>query len=327
MKRILPFDTNVELKSYPYYSNYLSILKSNNIPINLELFCKTYELQYVFLKGQVKGKENDYLKKKFETIEFQLPIHNLIKYICTAIDNNKYVCVVLNFRGIKIGKEGYTNNDFHTWLIYGYDNSKKIFYIAGYLSKIGFPYYKSFKVSFEDVIHSQPDVNEVTGYKKNLMDNHLISLNTYDVNNVSKEEILHYINSYNKTYQNIFNNRNIYRWLIIHIKLGNTVHKTLNNRNLLDCRDYITIKEHFLSLNKMIKALNIDLYNDRIAELINIADAMVLLSVKYSLDKKRKNKICNSMCKQLKIIMKKEKELYLELKKYCEYSNHNVFSE
>lgn len=89
MKRILPFDTNVELKSYPYYSNYLSILKSNDITMNIELFCKTYELRYVFLKGQVKRKENDCLKKIFEIIDFELPIHDLIKYICTAIDNKK----------------------------------------------------------------------------------------------------------------------------------------------------------------------------------------------------------------------------------------------
>ena len=318
MKRILPFDTNVELKSYPYYSNYLSILKSKNIPINMELFCKTYELKYVFLKGQVKGKENDYFKNKFEIAEFQLPMQDLITYICNAIDNNKYVCIVLNFRGIKISNKGYTNNDFHTWLIYGYDNSKKIFYMAGYLSKIGFPYYNSFNVSFEEVINSQPNMNEITGYEKNLMDNHLISLNTYNVKNVSKEEILNYIKRYNKVQQNIFSNRNTYKWLIIHIKLGNAINKTLNDRNLLDCRDYITIKEHFLSLNKMMKALNIELFNDKIVELLNIADAMVLLSVKYSLDKKRKNKICNSMCKQLKIIMKKEKLLYCDLKNYYE---------
>lgn len=319
MKKTLPFIPSLKLTSYPYLTDYLSILESNGHDCTGILYNNYIELFYKPWKGQIRFFNHLKLQSNLETFKFHYPLSNPTEFVMKSINQNRYVIIVLKLDNVFLQDGSQAINIYHNWLIYGYDSNKKIFNIAGYVNANGLNRYENFELSFSDFLSSLPESDEETNYQTNIMFNHLCSIKkAYSLEKIDIKKIKHSIKRFVYKFPPLFYNENIYSRLIFHIKIFSKSSFIPHNRSLLDKRDFRTLYENKLIIFEIINLFSknkkiINDYND----VKNNAFSILLLVAKYNnnISIEKKIKIQKIVVKRLKAIKKKERYVLKEFLK------------
>ena len=96
MKKILKFDSNAKLISFPFYADYLGVLQAYNYNVD-DILVNNLLTMYYSPKIQQIGFRNFKCLQKLMKIEALFLDNNVpIESIKNYIDNNKYVEIILN---------------------------------------------------------------------------------------------------------------------------------------------------------------------------------------------------------------------------------------
>lgn len=175
MKKILKFDSNAKLISFPFYADYLGVLQAYNYNVD-DILVNNLLTMYYSPKIQQIGFRNFKCLQKLMKIEALFLDNNVpIESIKNYIDNNKYVEIILN--GKYLPFVNVDKDKFHDWLIIGYDDDEKRFIGYGYTkSKEGVNRYSKVFINYADFVSAIPAKTIKTGFENNIMYNHYVYL-------------------------------------------------------------------------------------------------------------------------------------------------------
>lgn len=252
-----------------------------------------------------------FLKNAFRYSDFIPDKKNILDFVRNKIKKQNYIVIVLNEKFLPTGNN--IEFDFyHNWFCFGFDDKKKIVYMAGYIYKNGFNEYKVITVGFYDFIRAVPFSNENTNYEKNIMNNHYFKFNDYyfdKKNNCTIDKIKKILFKHINKLKPITNNINIYTLYIIHSYILYFTKCRPLKRELFDIRDIKTIQEHVMILKYIIIEYSNLLYlKQEIEELNKITQKLLYKVMKLKL---KKNLTTNKkdffeICRMLNTIRKKE---------------------
>ena len=162
MKKILKFDSNAKLISFPFYADYLGVLQAYNYNVD-DILVNNLLTMYYSPKIQQIGFRNFKCLQKLMKIEALFLDNNVpIESIKNYIDNNKYVEIILN--GKYLPFVNVDKDKFHDWLIIGYDDDEKRFIGYGYTkSKEGVNRYSKVFINYADFVSAIPAKTIKTG--------------------------------------------------------------------------------------------------------------------------------------------------------------------
>lgn len=294
-KKILPYNISTKMITYPFNAYYLGIMESNNININYILMKDFTKLYY---KKRNNQPEIDFTKSlTLENNRFvskELSFDKCItEEIKQAINRNYYVIVMMNEKYLFNNELKRANDYSHDWLIYGYDDSTKIFYCSGYIGK--YPDRKK----FEKVMFYYNDVEKAISFVSDgyiepypsYFRNHAIIINKYWINKKpSKQDIKAQIKRLNKP--NIYKRKNkIYFYtgtksIKKFIKKFKKNHKNQKNIFLQNIR---TIYDYRVNVEMCLQYIECN--NKTIIKYHEIVDKTylcLLLSLRYNINKNYK---------------------------------------
>lgn len=156
------------------YSNYIQIYINKNLRMNTWgdfYFPMPYEIRNIEL---CKWIETQKISEEFVCSNFG----GIVDYICTNINNNYYVHIMVNFRYIK-GSYAFIEgkNAYHDLLVIGYDNDTKMFTCADFKYSLNNSY-EEFECSFNDMVLAFED--ERTSSEKLYMNHQIYSYKLKD---------------------------------------------------------------------------------------------------------------------------------------------------
>ena len=314
MKKILYYNENTFLSSFPFFSDYIGIYKEDDENIINIVLNNIFVIEYRMFKGKILFSNYKYLNKMFKINDYKYfsDKNKCLEYIKNQINKNNYVVSVLKFNNLVFNKK-IAINSTHTWLIYGYDDFKNELYLSGYLETNGLFKNTKFKIKYEIFFESIPNPKELKLYENNLMNNHIYSkypdeilLNPDQIRKNLKRQIMFNPLKPNKGFTSI-----LFLILDYSIKFFFKINK---RQNIIAIRTMKTICEHFYLLNDICKryTLNIDIL-EKSKKLLNRANKLLLYVIKC-----RKTNCCELKYNEF-IFLRKEligimKEEYLLIK-------------
>lgn len=163
MKKILPYDTNILIRSYHHIAFPLGIIKKNaNTDIMPWLYSKfvncafvfndTCQFKISFCDGWAVG-DNILFRQRVDMFSdtWNASVLDPVILFKRMIDMDCYVSGYYNEEYIP-GKKSYNKRYFkHDFLLIGYDNFEKCFYSAGYLADGNF---QGFTISYDNMMSS-----------------------------------------------------------------------------------------------------------------------------------------------------------------------------
>lgn len=296
MKKILKFDDNPPIKTYPYIAFYLGILMGNSMDID-NLLIKRFTNIFYF-NSKIDFVSSGYFHRRLFSHELHR-YHYLknIKNIKKELINEKYVIIILNEKYIDSLNCKLKENYYHDWLIYGFDDNDESFYCCGYIGKDRkIREYKSIKIPYNEIQNSLNHVH-LNSYSFTLKDTHTTQIKKWEEIQLDKRDITKILkNILNPPklsfyYRPIINmNINSLKKLSLQIKK-----KYLNSENsALWIQSFRVIYEQLIVLSiierKYIK--NESIHND-LDNNISLAYSLLILCAKYNMQPKLK--ILNSI--------------------------------
>ncbi len=159
--KILPISSEPFIKTYLFNGLYLGILEANNINIDDVLINEFLNVFYFRARkgGHLDFCGSGYVEKNRFFIKHDIDLETISpEFIINKIDNNYYLMVNLQekYLGLDYGNCEYDRS--HDWMIYGYDDIKKVFFCYGYIVKINGTVFGSVQVKYDDLILSMKKV-------------------------------------------------------------------------------------------------------------------------------------------------------------------------
>lgn len=242
MKKILAFDFNPIIKTYGYFAYYFGMLKAyrNDIyPIISKYFLL---LDFIPFTGQVNFQKKAKLKKYYYAKHLIYNTSNITRTIEQHIDNDEYVVITLNDKEFGVPLYKYKGN--HDWMIYGYDQEKQIFYLAGYLYNKKYNMFGKLEITYANLVKAIP--TKLTSIQKHRISfDHCFSYRKWN-EPCQKINFIFLLNF-------LFIHLNVFPFLIIHNYLYAFTHKQPYKRKFLDLRDIRIIYEQTKAYSLFIK--------------------------------------------------------------------------
>lgn len=300
MKKILKFDSNAKLISFPFYADYLGVLQAYNYNVD-DILVNNLLTMYYSPKIQQIGFRNFKCLQKLMKIEALFLDNNVpIESIKNYIDNNKYVEIILN--GKYLPFVNVDKDKFHDWLIIGYDDDEKRFIGYGYTkSKEGVNRYSKVFINYADFVSAIPAKTIKTGFENNIMYNHVFQIDTNKLNErVNKNKIRRILTLYIIPFPPTFFNISAFKRYESYLKNHNV--------EKVDLKNFLTLYEHskildiyirdYLNVSKTIRTE----YENIILKKIYF---LIIMAIKYNFTNDKK--ILSDICNQMKLIQKNEK--------------------
>lgn len=300
MKKILKFDSNAKLISFPFYADYLGVLQAYNYNVD-DILVNNLLTMYYSPKIQQIGFRNFKCLQKLMKIEALFLDNNVpIESIKNYIDNNKYVEIILN--GKYLPFVNVDKDKFHDWLIIGYDDDEKRFIGYGYTkSKEGVNRYSKVFINYADFVSAIPAKTIKTGFENNIMYNHAFQIDTNKLNErVNKNKIRRILTLYIIPFPPTFFNISVFKRYESYLKNHNV--------EKVDLKNFLTLYEHskildiyirdYLNVSKTIRTE----YENIILKKIYF---LIIMAIKYNFTNDKK--ILSDICNQMKLIQKNEK--------------------
>ena len=300
MKKILKFDSNAKLISFPFYADYLGVLQAYNYNVD-DILVNNLLTMYYSPKIQQIGFRNFKCLQKLMKIEALFLDNNVpIESIKNYIDNNKYVEIILN--GKYLPFVNVDKDKFHDWLIIGYDDEEKRFIGYGYTkSKEGVNRYSKVFINYADFVSAIPAKTIKTGFENNIMYNHVFQIDTNKLNErVNKNKIRRILALYIIPFPPTFFNILVFKRYESYLKNHNV--------EKVDLKNFLTLYEHskildiyirdYLNVSKTIRTE----YQNIILKKIYF---LIIMAIKYNFTNDKK--ILSDICNQMKLIQKNEK--------------------
>lgn len=298
----LPILIKTEMRSYPFLANYFGILEAHNIDTTNIKINHYISIHYKYFKGSLTFSEEKYIKSYFDIQNFYIENYN-IQSIEKHIKNNEYVAIMID--GSKLNKDIELINHTHTYLIYGIEKSTQKIHLIGYLRDKTMNKYTSFTLTFDEFISTIPKMNDLKKLENNIMFNHFFKLK-----DKHKLEKIDYEYVKTQIIKSIKNN-SIYKFKN-HIILFHIIGKTINNRDLIDKRDFRVLFEYLKNINLLCNQ-NQQLKNltKKTSDIVNLGNIALFLSAKYQIvnSKEEKYKIYKRIITILNNIILLEKEI------------------
>lgn len=300
MKKILKFDLNVKLISYPFYADYLGVLQAHNHNVDDILVNNLLTLYYTPKIQQVGFRNFKCLQKLMKIEALLLDYNDPIKSIKDYIDNNKYVEIVLNGKYLPFANVD--KDKFHDWLIIGYDDDEKGFIGYGYTkNKEGINRYSKVFINYADFVSAVPDKMINTGFEKNIMYNHVFKIDTNKLSEkVNKNKIKRILALYIIPFPPAFFNISVFKRYESYLKKHNV--------EKVDLKNFLTLYEHskildiyigdYLNISKTIRTA----YQNIVVKKIYF---LIIMAIKYNFTNDKN--ILSDICKQMNLIQKNEK--------------------
>lgn len=194
LNKFLYFNANPEIKTYPYIAFYLGVIKSKK---EIEKLLISEFLHIFYFRGKIdfvaSGHFNKrYFHSKFYPIKFKTNIDNIIN----ELNNNRYVVIVLNEKYLNSKDTPIEIDDYHDWIIYGYNKNDKIFYCAGYIGKhIHTRKYDTIQLNFDDIENSLKNTC-LNRFTFSFHGTHSTWLKNNSFNHLSNENINHHLHEF-----------------------------------------------------------------------------------------------------------------------------------
>jgi len=300
MKKILYYNENTFLSSFPFFSNYIGIYEENDENVKNIVLNNIFVIEYRMFKGKILFSNYKYLNKMFKINDYKYSNekYKCLEYIKNQINKNNYVVSVLKFNNFIINNK-IAIDCTHTWLIYGYDDSENELYLSGYLENNGLFKNTKFKIKYKMFYESIPNSKESKLYENNIMNNHIygkypdtILLNTDQIQKNLKRQIMFNPLKPNKGFTAI-----LFLILDYNIKFFLKLNK---KHNIIEIKTMKTICEHFYLLNDICKKynLNTDIL-EKSKKVLNQANKLLLYVIKC-----RKINYCELKYKEFIVLRK-----------------------
>lgn len=291
MKKILPFDPNTTVHSYHITAFYLGVLKANNISID-GILCNHFST-LSYWKGNVDYIENTYAKYRafeLQNIEnIEINCSNLKK----ILNSGYYAVIVLNQKFIK-GSHFYNfKDDYHDFLLYGYDDEKQQFLFAGYVGSV----FSKFEVDYDKLVtYVEKALDNFRGYIE--MRNHIFKINSnYKEEKINIDLIQHNL----KFNLKITGTLARLRLLLINHIISCLV---IKKYDILDVITYRIVFEHYLVMMRIFNTLLLSEEDlKKYCDLYKNMESLPYLVVKEQLKHSKSNlyKIFSILYKMIKI--------------------------
>lgn len=301
-KKELPFVENPQIKTYPYFSNYLGVLEVYNCDVKNIIRNNFLLLNYVPFTGQVNFQSKKNLKKFMVTETYDInsisdaEIINFIKY---NINLNKYIVMYLNDK--YFGKEFKEFLGVHNWLILGYDDENELITIYGYVLENNCNVYKKLKIPYKNFKVSV--VRNINIHKKRRISNNHIFYPSSEIlqKNISKKKV----NKINF----LFISCSSILFLIIHNYIFARLKITPYKRKFIDLRDLRIIYEQVAVFINYFDNLS----NELEKKLCGHTQNMMYMATKYNIDRNKytKQEIAHLVNLELFQIWKLQKKVFL----------------
>ena len=160
MKKILPFIQQTPLQYFAFYIDYFGPLMGQGYDVRGLLYNNFISIAYApimneifFLSGFPPGRK---IRKQYNRKLIRNMPEDPIMYIKKNIDYNRYAILMLDAQ--HMSEVPMSEEWFHEWLVYGYDDDEMIFHVSGYYRKNNARkmIYEPFKLNYDDFIKSLP---------------------------------------------------------------------------------------------------------------------------------------------------------------------------
>ncbi|MDR1409868.1 MAG: hypothetical protein LBJ12_06350 [Oscillospiraceae bacterium] len=122
------------MSNYPSYADTLGILQGNGLDTRPVLYNNFTTLVFgtgrpylIFLGGIPSGR---CLKRQLRRTRTTVDPDNAIEFVKKQLDENRYVLMILNAK--ELSNVLFDREWFHDWVIFGYDDAKRVFSASGY---------------------------------------------------------------------------------------------------------------------------------------------------------------------------------------------------
>lgn len=169
MKKVLSFNLNTLVCSYHITAFYLGALKANKLDID-GILCNHFST-LSYWSGNIDYRENTYAK--YHGFELKNIEHIDITFskLKQFLDEDYYAVIVLNQKFIRGSYFYNQKDDYHDFLLYGYDDEKQRLFFAGYLQNV----FTKFEVEYKELKkYVEGALDNFIGYKE--MRNHLFKI-------------------------------------------------------------------------------------------------------------------------------------------------------
>ncbi len=293
-KKVLPLDTDVLVKTYAYFGDYLSILKGNGYDYEKILFDCFLKMDYIPLTGQVNFQNKKKLKSLMEVENINCNKNQIINYVMDSINNDYYVHIFMDDN--KFSDNTY-NLGVHNWMVYGYDQEKDKIYLLGFIFEAHFLTYKKIELNYETFENAV--VLELNSAQKRRISNNQIS-------KIPDNFIYNSKNSKLKKYLNIVNffliHLNVFSFLTFHNFMFSFLGFNPYKRRFLDLRDIRIVYEQILVFSKFINKYSFnDEHKEQLDTIKKLGENTLNIAAKYHFkeNKSEKRKFSKSVNKNL----------------------------
>lgn len=287
METILPMKTDPLIQTYPYFSNYLGVLEANGYDVSGVLFNHFLTLYYTPWSGKIGMRQFKYLKTLFQVQPFTLPLENPIETIMQAIDQGKYVSIVLDEICLNRNNQTVPTNSYHDCMIYGYSQEQGVFKAISYIEKIYTPY----DLSFSCFLKALPNGVKRTGYENNMINNHYFWIkDDFQCEKMDIARVVKELSKYLYGIPPMFFNSKIYKKYCLYLRIKNIVFEN----HYIDLKNFRAIYEQkFIMYHLALKVSKQQDIIDGFSDLLLRSRKAMMLAVKYyvSYDKKNIKKI------------------------------------
>lgn len=302
MKKVLPFSSDLQIKTYSYFADYLGVLKANGYEIDNLLEQHFLFMSYIPFTGQVNFQCKGSLKQRMEYKNFDVNSIDVLDFIKNSIINNNYVVIFLNDNYFNINLK--QNLGVHNWLVYGFDDENEKVYIAGYIFNNNCGNYKELTISYTEFINSI--AKKLTSIEKNRISaNHIFSI-PKNININIKSTY-----GYMKKFNFYFISLNVLKLLIFHNFIFSHLKLSPYKREFIDLRDLRIIYEQSIAFKSTLLKRNNNVLNKELNYLTRLSKSILLEAAVYHYKPNRKSKVecAKTINKKIKEIYKIEKDL------------------
>lgn len=283
MKRILPIDINPIIKSYPYFADYLCVLQAKEYDISGILFNNFLTLYYTPFSGKMGMRKFYYMKSLFQVQAFQFPMESPIEVMVDAINNGKYISVVLDEVSFDSDEEMQKKRYYHDCMIYGYNEEKQAFNAISYFNGIFTP----FAISFTQFLRSIPNKGEKTGYEKDIINNHFFWIDDnflpekIDLSIVRRE-----LSKYLYGIPPFFFNCNVYKRYCQYLKRKYLI----GDSHIVDLKNFSAVYEHKYIVYNLMKCLSNDhMLIEEFHKIYMLSHVLLMKAVKFNIKNSKEN--------------------------------------
>lgn len=302
MKKILPFSSDLPIKTYSYFADYLGVLKANGYEIDNLLEQHFLFMSYIPFTGQVNFQCKESLKQRMEYKKFDVNSIDALDFIKKTIINNNYVVIFLNDNYFNMNLK--QNLGVHNWLVYGFDDENEKVYIAGYIFNNNCGNYKKLTISYSEFINSI--AKKLTSIEKNRISaNHIFSIPKNI--NINKKSTYGYIKKFNFYFISL----NVLKLLIFHNFIFSHLKLSPYKREFIDLRDLRIVYEQSIVFKNTLLKRNYNVLNKELNNLTRLSESILLEAAVYHYKPNRKSKVecAKTINKKIKEIYKIEKDL------------------